>query len=291
MNQLYCAVSLWEIEQDLTGVVSEIFSSLMNLVSDLLTANPKAWAESHGIWSTIENLNNSVISVACQLVVLFFLIGFIENTANIREQMTPFHAAIMLVTLIFSQFLVVHSMDIILWMFNFATNLAGLTHFNNFSLNHTGLAVHIYDMSTLSNVVFLFPTILYLIVVPACGAMIVILALKRLFEVYLAVPYGSLAFSTMSGSSRHLSEIAPGFIKYMLSILLRAFSLGLALNIGGRLLLFQGGGFITFSDINVSNHLLPATLKIIQNIINVIILTVLCRMSEEVGSKSLRLDR
>lgn len=287
---MYLAVSLWEIEQDLTGIVNDIFYKLMDMVIKLLTTNPKVWAEQNGIWGTIEGINNSVVTIACQLAVIFFLIGFVEQTVNIKENISLINIFGIFIKIAITEYFIVHSLEIIYWLFNFTSDLIGLTNVQNFYINQMGLAGDIYDMSVISNVVFLFPTIIYLIVVPACGAMILIMALKRLFKVYQAVPYGSLAFSTMASSSREISQTMPGFIKYMLSVLLEAFSLSVALQIGMRLL-FKGTGFIDFSDINVSNHLLPATLKIIQNIINVIILTVICHMSEGVGTRALRLDR
>lgn len=287
---MYLAVSLWEIEQDLTGIVNDIFYKLIDMVINLLTENPKVWAVQNDIWGTIEGINNSVITIACQLAVIFFLIGFIEQSINLKENISLMTTFGMFIRIGITQTCILHSLDIIYWLFNFTTQLVGLTNVRNFYINQIGLVDHIYDMSALSNIVFLFPTIIYLVVVPACGAMIVIMALKRLFKIYLAVPYGSLAFSTIASSSREISQTMPGFIKYMLSILLEAFSLSVALQIGMRLMLGKTG-FINFSDLNVSNHLLPATLQVAQNIINVILLTVICHMSESVSTKALRLDR
>lgn len=287
---ILAAVSLWEIEQDLTGIVNDIFYKLMDKVIRLLTTNPKVWAQENGIWGTIEGINNSVITIACQLAVIFFLIGFCEQAINVKENISLITFFGIFIRIAITEYFIVHSLDIIYWLFEVTSSLVGLTNVKNFYINQIGLVDHIYDMNAVSNVVFLFPTIIYLIVVPACGAMILIMALKRLFKIYLAVPYGSLAFSTIASSSREISQTMPGFVKYMLSVLLEAFSLAVALQIGMRLL-FGGQGFIDFSDMGVSNHLLPATLKIAQNIINAVILTVICHMSESVGTRALRLDR
>lgn len=284
-------VQLWEVEKDLVGVVNDVFYELIQKVADLLTTNPKDWAVANNIWNTIQSLNKSLITVAVQLAVIFFLIGFVERSINIKEQVSLLDILMLFVRIAITEYFIVHALDIISYLFEFTTNLTGLTNVTGRYLNHSGLSNHIFDMSSISNIVFLFPTILYLIIVPACGAMIVIQAVKRLFKVYLAVPYGVLAFSTISSGSRHVSEATPGFVKYMLSVLLEGFSLALALQIGLSLFITESGGFISFNSINVDNHLLPATLKIICNIINVVMLTVVCHMSEGVAARALRLDR
>lgn len=284
------AVQLWQVEQDLVGVVNEIFYVLIDTVKDLLTTNPQTWAVNHGIWSTIESINNSLISVAVQLAVIFFLVGFVEKTINIKEQVSVIEILMLFVRIAITEYFIVNSLNIISYLFTFTTSLAGMPTITNAYINQGSLTVDIYDMSSISNIVFLFPTILYLVIVTACGAVIVMQAMKRLFKVYLAVPYGVLAFSTVGSGSRHISETTPGYVKYMLSVLLEAFSLALALSIGMKLFIY-GGGFVTFSSISVSNHLLPATLKIVRNIVNVVMLTVICHMSEGLAAKALRLDR
>ena len=52
-----------------------------------------------------------------------------------------------------------------------------------------------------------------------------------------------------------------------------------------------GQGFVNFNSLNAKAHLIPATLKIMQNIINIVILTVICHMSETLAQRALRLDR
>lgn len=283
------AVQLWEVEQDLVGAVNDIFYALIETVTQLLTSNPKTWAQDHGIWVTVSNLHNALVSVAAQLAVIFFLIGFVEKTVNIKEQISLMEIMMLFVRIAITEYFIVHTLDILSYLFTFSTEITGLVSINNGYVDQGGLITHIYDMSSISNIVFLFPTILYLVIVPACGAIIVLQAFKRLFKVYLAVPYGVLAFSTIGSGSRHIAEAAPGYVKYMLSVLLEAFSLAVALNIGMRLFVFRGG-FINF-NIEAEAHLLPATLKIIRNIINVVMLTVVCHMSEGVAAKALRLDR
>lgn len=287
---MLAAVALWEVEQDLVAAVNDIFYFLIDMVNDILTTNPKDWAVNHGIWSVVENINNSLIAVAIQLAVIFYLIGFIEKTINIKEQISIIEIMMLLVRIVITEYFIKNSLEIITKLFNITTSIVRLTNVSSRYINQVGMASHIMDMSSISNIVFLFPTILYLVIVPACAGMIVLQALKRLFKIYLAVPYGSLAFSTIASGSREISQTMSGFVKYMLSVLLEAFSLALALQIGLKLCL-AGQGFVDFSSLNARAHLIPATLKIMQNIINIVILTVICHMSESLASKALRLDR
>ncbi len=287
---MLAAVALWEVEQDLVASVNDIFYFLIDMVNEILTTNPKIWAENHGIWSVIENINNSLITVAIQLAVIFYLIGFVEKTINIKEQISIIEIMMLFVRIALTEYFITNSLEIISELFDIVTNIVGLTTVTSRYINQVGMASDIMDMSAISNIVFLFPTILYLIIVPACAGIIVLQALKRLFKIYLAVPYGVLAFSTIGSGSREISQTAPGFVKYMLSVLLEGFSLALALQIGLKLCL-AGQGFVNFNSLNAKAHLIPATLKIMQNIINIVILTVICHMSETLAQRALRLDR
>lgn len=288
---LLLEVQLCDIEQDLIGMVGDIFYSLIEQTISILTTNPKDWAIANGIWNVIENLNQTLITVAVNLAVIFFLIGFLERSINVKEQISLLEILMLFVRIGITEWFIVHSLDIICCLFEIVTGLVGLTNVSGRYINHLGLANHIHDMSSISNIVFLFPTILYLIIIPACGGIIVVLALKRLFKVYLAIPYASIAFSGISSGSRHVSEMTPRYIKSILAVLLDGFTLAVALQVGLSLFISSSGGFISFESILVSNHLLPATLKIIRNIINVVLLTVVCHMTENVANRVLALDR
>ena len=83
---MLAAVALWEVEQDLVASVNDIFYFLIDMVNEILTTNPKTWAENHGIWSVIENINNSLMTVAIQLAVIDFnnrnYDAFCKNSIN-----------------------------------------------------------------------------------------------------------------------------------------------------------------------------------------------------------------
>lgn len=283
------AVTLWEVEQDCVDVTNDIFYELINAVSDLLTTNPKDWAMANCIWDQINSIYNSLIVIATQLAVIFFLIGFVERSINIKEQVSLIEILMLFVRIAITKYFITHAMQIVYWLFTFVTGLTGLTTIHSYYLDNTGMATHIHDMSAVSNIVFLFPTVLYLVIVTACGVVIVIQAFKRLFKIYLAVPYAVLAFAAISSGSRHVAETTPRYVKSMLAALLEGFSLAIALQIGLSLCI-SGSGFIDFSAISVSGHFLPATLQIVRNTANVVLITVICHMSEGVASRFLGLN-
>ena len=208
---MLAAVALWEVEQDLVASVNDIFYFLIDMVNEILTTNPKIWAENHGIWSVIENINNSLITFAIQLAVIFYLIGFVEKTINIKEQISIIEIMMLFVRIALTNYFITHALEIISELFNIVTNIVGLTTVTSRYINQVGMASDIMDMSAISNIVFLFPTILYLVIVPACAGIIVLQALKRLFKIYLAVPYGVLAFSTTSSIVPTLKKAFSGY--------------------------------------------------------------------------------
>lgn len=290
MNMLLTA-NLIEIEDGLINGVCSAFSNIMGKVQSLLTTNPKSWAVDNGIWNTIETLNNAVISVSCQLVVLFFLIGFVESSTDMKEELNLEKIFKLYIRIGITQFFVVNSLAIVNYMFEMVTGLVRLVSYQNYELTTSGIGEHIYNMHDLSRVVFLFPTLLFTMLVPACAAIILVMALMRLFRIYIAIPYGSLAFSTIASGSRHFEHIMPGFVKYMLSVLLEAFSLSIALSIGFGLLFSGGHGFVDLTGVVTSGHLVPATLSLLGSMINAVFLVVLCKMSQDVAGRALWLDR
>ena len=103
-------VQLWKVEQDLVGVVNDVFYALIDKVSDLLTTNPLDWAKANNIWSTIQSLNQSLITVAVQLAVIFFLIGFVERSINIKEQVSLLDILMLFVRIAVTEYFIVHSL-------------------------------------------------------------------------------------------------------------------------------------------------------------------------------------
>ena len=72
---------------EMTIILDNIVDWLVEQINTLLNINPKEWAESMNIWDNITMMYDNVLPVASALLVLFFLIGFCENTIDVKEEM------------------------------------------------------------------------------------------------------------------------------------------------------------------------------------------------------------
>lgn len=281
---------LGNLEQDILRVIDQIADWIFQQIRSMLEMNPKSWAESMHIWGKIRDISDRILPLACSLVVLFFLIGFCENTINVKEQIKLETLFQLFLRIGITQYFVLHALDIVIILFDFATALAGLVTPTVSPPAQPWIADAICDTSSMGTIVLLFPVLILFVLVPVCLFMILLMLLLRFFRLLIAVPYAALAFSAMASGSRHFTNVAPGYIKYILSILLETFSISVALAIGCSMIQ-SPEGLLSLSSLKGESHFMDALLGILQYGCSCALLLMLCKTAQTMGTKALSLDR
>lgn len=281
-------VKLGDVEMDLLTVADRIFNYIYNLSISMFTTNPKTWAESMGIWSVINQIYENIIPVGCSLVVVIFLIGFCSNTVDVKEELNFERAIRLLIRLGITEWFVVNSLTITGYLFSMVSGLIGLVNSTTTTPAITSsVSTYLHEMSNTSRVVLLFVIIFYLVILPLSAAAIMVMAFTRLIKVMLIIPYGPIAYSTISGGIQAISGTLPSYIKYLLGTLLEAFSVMVALKIGQVMILNKS--LFDLTSIQSKDYLMPCILELCQTMISAVLLTILVKIAKDVATKALGL--
>lgn len=280
-----------ELEQDLYMAIKQIVKFFLQNIVDLINTSPKDWAESMKIWDDITEIYNNILPLACSLVVLFFLIGFCENSINVKEEIRLEIIFRLFIRVGITQYFVIHALEIANIIFDISTGLCGTLRIPSYkTVFDNGLPLEIYDTNWIGNIFLIFPLMFMLVIAPACMFIIWSMLIMRFFRILLAIPYGALAFSGLASGSHHFSNIAPGYVKYMLSICLEAFSIGIALKIGTGVII-NAHGLVSFVQMEGDVHFINAVLEIVQYCLSTALLLILCKAAQNTATKALSLDR
>ncbi len=281
------AVTLQEQLGDLVSISERIFVSLTNNVNELFKTNPISWAESKGIWVSVSSIIDVLKPVACSIVVLLFLIGFFANSVDVKEELNFEKALRLLIRLGVTEWFILNSVTIAQYLFTFVNGLTESVGVASFYVRTPSISHDLYDMDAASKVIFLFPVILYLIVMPVCGGIIFLMAVTRMIKILLLLPYGPFAYATIAGGIHALNSTLTSYIKYLFATFLEAFSIMAALKIGGNIL--NNGGILT--SIETSGYLMSATLKLFDSMLAALFMVWIVKQSQNLATKALGLDR
>lgn len=293
MNMLM-DIYLGDVEQNICGLADNIVNYAMDIAKTMLTYNPQEFAKQSGVWQTITDINDKIIPIGSALLALFFIIGFCENCMDVKEELNLELCLKLFIRIGIAEYFVVNSIDIVLALFGFTTNLAGLSTNEIVAYSFmTKTAPYISDCSNIERIGLLFIIPIYFMIAIGTAAVIIITVFIRFLKIWVAVPYGTLAFSTISSGSHWLNGTVSAFIKYLLSVLLEAFSMGIGLSIGLRFAIKDSKSSIfTIFKFNSEGYgnFQTVLLNITYSAISLIIMMLL-RTSQKIVGKVLALDR
>ena len=238
----------------------DFFSGFIRKAIQVLCQTPKQW-NSDG-WSFImETVNVVFVVFGCQLVVLFFLIGFIADSIDPRHDVRIETIMKALFKIILAEYLVCASGEIITTFFGFVGTLTGGYANPSFTmptwqiLNASGDLIELEQALLEIDFVPLLLTVLfafvYMLVMLAAGVIIAYTAYMRFFKIMLIIPYGSLASSTVAGNGA-LSHTAMQFYKYVLCVVLEAVTIIVAIGLYARVMGGTQFNFISTADFNMA---------------------------------------
>lgn len=243
------------------GCISDgngFFRPLIEKAFGLLTMNPDAFSPEG--WSIIESLNAVFISIASTLIVIFFLIGFCEDSMDPHNEMRIETVLKSFFKLFLAEFFVINTLNIIKGFFGIVRSLTGGLTFTwnttssesvliNQIINNSGANLDIemrrspngtyapvinninlgndinLDMHGLG---ILLMSIAFFFVMIASGVIILYQAISRMFKILCLIPYGTLANSTIAGNHA-MKQTTLQFWKFVICTLLEAVTMMIAI--------------------------------------------------------------
>lgn len=181
----------------------DIFSYCISFAIGLFGITPQSFKGGEP-WKVIENLNPIFLAVASSIVVTVFLAGFIQESVNIRQDISLYAIVKLFIRLGAANAVIFMTMDICKEIFKLMADWAIIT------TGTTG-AVEITIPATLQNAVedvdwgaAILGTLVALIcviVAAVLGGIIIYTVYMRFFKLLILVPLAPVAFATMSGNS------------------------------------------------------------------------------------------
>ena len=227
----------------------DVFNNFTNLATDLLVQRPDTWNGGSG-WTVVQSVNTTFIALGASLVVIFWCIGICTDTIDVRMQMRPEVMIKELAKLVLAEALVTNSVTFITAFFDAVESLInGITGVTISEITlPDGVSSYLSSDANFAECIGIFMlSLVFCVGATMAGAMILYHAYIRFFKVLIIVPYGSIALST-AASSNGISHTAIAYFKYVLSTILEAVTMMLAIKIGAQLISSGDVGIITVTE-------------------------------------------
>lgn len=233
----------------------ELFTGFMTRAIEILQMSPDEW-NAEG-WGYIINTANTVfVAFGSQLVLLFFLISFFNDSIDPQKDIRIETIIKALIKILFAQFLVVYSLEIVTGFFRIVgtfmayllkdtiiLNSAGIYNMPAWSVDFTSgggvivngtratdMTTYLQGIGTGYFILSILGALIYLIVMAGAGGVIAYTAYMRFFKIMLIVPYGAVVSATAAGN-HSLNHHAFQYYKYILSVVFEAVTIIVAISL------------------------------------------------------------
>ncbi len=213
----------------LLEMVFGFWNNQVSLVFSLLGESPVAF-KNGGPWGVIQTIEPIFVAVGSSLVVLFFVIGFCSESIDIREEMRFEVILRMLIRLSLAEWFVANNVTIMQAFFTSIGNLVSLLSAGTnttLSIDSTQADI-IRDLGFGESLIMLIIASLLSIIIIICGFFLIYQVYFRFLRLFIIVPLGALAFSTMAGN-KTVSNTVAAYSKYFLSVTFEAVTMALAI--------------------------------------------------------------
>jgi hypothetical protein len=214
---------------DLLNAVFGFWNSQVAIVFSLLGQSPESF-QGGGAWAYIESVEPYFVAIGSSLVVLFFVIGFCSESVSLPDEFRFENILRILIRLAISEWLVVNNISILEAIFTSCgslVNLLGGTSAQTLKIADDA-AETIKNLDFFTSILFIILAAILSLVIIVCGLYLIYLVYFRFLKLFLVVPLGALAFSTV-GSSRGLAQVGISYAKYFFSVAFEAVVIAMAI--------------------------------------------------------------
>ncbi len=258
MSWIYLGLNLASPIKSFLSFAFKAWNKIINKSYNMLTKLP---GDIDGMADILSSVNVIFVGVGTSLVVLFFVIGFCQETVNVRDEMRYDSIVKYLVRLCMAEYFTIHSRKVLVSILRcckiFCKQLKSYFNKSNAKLHITAADKELIDDCGFGT------SILLLIVAVIIGVLLIIMAFSILYATYsrmlkllILIPFGSLAFATMAGAGE-VGRVSVSYLKHFMAIALEAVTISTAL-IFGTALMNYGALDLGFKDswLLVCEHLL-----------------------------------
>lgn len=251
------------------GLVCSIWNGFIDAAWGLIEQTPQEI--SPGSWALVTgSIQDIFTAIGVGLLGVFFLIGYLQNALDLREELTDQKLILLFLQLVLVQAVFIGITRLIPLACNAAKNLVlkikytgGIEALHLSPNDLTGIPFD--DMKFFSAIIGLLMTVFALIAAVICGGMIVWGILGRMFKIYVLIPIAAVPLSTFAGGSR-VNRPAINWIKEFMIAAFEVVLIALVLLIGSTFIGSNAlGNFFQFNDSDVLQKTCVAIFMMILN--------------------------
>lgn len=225
-------MDIFNMGENLLSMLEMVFgfwNNQVSLVFALLGQTPVGFKEG-GPWAIIQRINPIFVGVGSSMVVLFFVIGFCSESVDVKEEMRFEVILRMIMRLVLAEWLVANCVTIMkafftsvgIWVQKLGTNTA-----SELAINEEQAEV-IRGLGFGEGLIMLMLGSLLALVIIICGFFLIYTVYFRFLRLFIIVPMGAIAFSTVGGN-RNVSHTALTYSRHFLCVCFEAVSMALAI--------------------------------------------------------------
>ena len=241
-NGLLAGYNVWEKCCDITTDYLQVSP---------VTSGGNAWAIVTG------NLFNISMGIAASLSILFFVIGWLNESIDVRNNFTLENMFRFFIRYIITATLIVNSLSLVKGTVDCSTALVGAVNVSSTSMQGQSVENVFEDLISKmeddnatgtewlgTGIISMIAGLFGGIVILVCGVQLILAVLSRLFKMYLCIPFGPAALSSFAGGHT-ISQTGISWIRTLLAYALEAVVIAIAIRISFGL--FSDGSVMTGS--------------------------------------------
>ena len=218
------------------------------LRADPVTAGGSAYAIVTG------NLYSLSMGIASSLSILFFVIGWLRESIDVRNNFTLENMFRFFIRYILTATLIVNSLSFIRMVIDCSVSLVGAVDLSAKIMKGGNVKnvfadlISVLEKGNANGTAFLGTGIICMIagifgaaVIVVCAVQLILSVLSRLFKLYLCIPFAPVALSSFAGGAS-LSVSGISYLKTLFAYTLEAVVIAIAIKISFGL--FSGGSFL-----------------------------------------------
>lgn len=199
--------------QNLISWMLEFWNKQMDEVIKLITQDQYSFFGG-APWGVIESVHQILVGIGVAMAMLFFTIGFFEQSTNFREWGKPEFVTKHLIRLIIAQVLVQQSLSIMIWIFNFVKGIilqVSQPTLNNSFTAPSGVVEAVNDLGFFKSIPAILVVLIGTIIVVALSFVILLQVYSRFFKVFLYAGVSPIFLSSYAWEG--MDNSAKSFLK------------------------------------------------------------------------------
>lgn len=237
-----------------------IWNGMFSLITGVSVKTPETFSE--GTWSYVEGtLYPWALAVGSMMLNIFFLIGLIRQTTNLKQNFTLEIFVECCIKVVFANAMMLSGMELMKIFFNMAGGIC-----ESLMLETPELFAQ-EDMDVGSVLFYMIFGIIFLVVCLVCSVMVFFTVYGRFLQLYMLVVSAPIAWGTIPGG-QGVSQTAVAWFRTFLSKTFEVVMMVIAILIAG--MMCTG---INFGNMSGIGGIFDGAIQALQNICTMVLLT------------------